>query len=452
MGRAHGDSRKVSPRLYIIVGLLLVALPLLGYGVIRWIARHREWAEECVRQPVQEFEFPEREGVSWVDSVVILPGGKRALSGGEWQDAAGYHAEILLWEIDKGRLVREFEFPERAGMSERWVSSVAVSPDGRRALSGGWWRDAAEVEHAETYLWDLEEGKLVKHLALPKHERMRGRRIDSVAILPGSKLALSGGWWRDTAGRERAELLLWEIDKGQLIRELEFPEREGVRERWVSSVAISPGGRRTLSGGWWADAEGTHAEILLWDLDEGQAVRRFEFPGREGMRERYLRSVAVSPDGRPALSGSLWLDAAEVWHGEILLWDLDKGQPVRELAFPRREGMSGRDVFFVAVSPDGRRALSGGYWKDAESKRHAELLFWDLGKGRLVREFAFSESEKECEVDASSAIFSPDGRFVLSSGWREYAVERDPSELFLWRLPDELGYWLLGTQDESPAE
>ncbi len=59
-----------------------------------------------------------------------------------------------------------------------------------------------------------------------------------------------------------------------------------------------------------------------------------------------IDAVAVSPDGRRLLSGSN--------DDSLILWDRETAQPIRRL-----KGHAG-DVFTVAISPDGRRALSGG--------------------------------------------------------------------------------------------
>jgi len=234
----EGERRRALPRLYIAVGVLLVALPLLGYGVITWRDDARERAEACFKKPLLEFEFPAREGLNGrrVNSVAFSADGRRALSGGRWEEAVGnYHAEFICWDLEKKRLVRELALPEREGMSGRRVSAAAVSADGRRSLLSGRWRDAAGVWHAELFLWEIRSGKLVRKFALPEREGMIGRTIFSVAVSADGRRALSGGWWTDAGGKEHAELLLWEL-----------PDEIGY---WLlPPPSETPAGRRNGSG------------------------------------------------------------------------------------------------------------------------------------------------------------------------------------------------------------
>ncbi len=76
----------------------------------------------------------------------------------------------------------------------------------------------------------------------------------------------------------------------------------------VVSVAFSPDGRYALSGSY-------DKTMKLWDVSSGQAVRTFSG------HSHYVSSVAFSPDGRYALSGS--------YDKTMKLWDVSSGQVVR---------------------------------------------------------------------------------------------------------------------------
>jgi WD40 repeat protein/energy-coupling factor transporter ATP-binding protein EcfA2 len=141
----------------------------------------------------------------------------------------------------------------------------------------------------------------------------------------------------------------------------------------VWSVAYSPDGRTALSGSW-------DKSLILWDLESGKAMRRFE-----GHQDK-VNSVAISPDGLTALSGSD--------DNSLILWDLESGKAMR-----RFEGHQDK-VTSVAISPDGRTALSGS--------RDRSLINWDLETGKQTHRFEGHTNK------VTSMAFTPDGTAILS--------------------------------------
>ncbi len=141
----------------------------------------------------------------------------------------------------------------------------------------------------------------------------------------------------------------------------------------VASVAFSPDGKTALSGSFDHTAR-------LWDLATGREIRKLEGHSKE------VTSVAFSPDGKTALSGSA--DCT------VRLWDLATGREIRKL-----EGHSGV-VLSVAFSPDSTTALSGSF-------DHTARL-WDLATGREIRKIEGHSGR------VSSVAFSPDGKTALS--------------------------------------
>jgi len=143
---------------------------------------------------------------------------------------------------------------------------------------------------------------------------------------------------------------------------------EGVR-----SVAIAPDGRTALSGS-------QDKTLKLWDLNTGRELRTFT--GHLGP----VLCVAIAPDGRTALSGSQ--------DKTLKLWDLNTGKV--QHTFPGHL----QDVMSVAIAPGGRTALSGS----ADNT----LKLWDLNTGEELRTFP-----GHSEFVYSVAI-APDGRTALS--------------------------------------
>jgi WD40 repeat protein len=153
------------------------------------------------------------------------------------------------------------------------VRSVAISLDGRTALSG------SSDETLE--LWDLATGKELRTLTGHTDE------VKSVAISPDGRTALSGS--------DDKTLKLWDLATGK-----ELCTFRG-HTKAVTSVAFSPNGRNALSGS-------DDKTLELWDLATGKELRTLT-----GHADR-VKSVAISPDGRTALSGSV--------DKTLKLWDL----------------------------------------------------------------------------------------------------------------------------------
>ncbi len=143
----------------------------------------------------------------------------------------------------------------------------------------------------------------------------------------------------------------------------------------VHSVAFSPDGRFALSGS-------EDLTLKLWEVATGKELR--SFTGHTGS----VSSVAFSPDGRFAISGG-----GTSYRGELKLWDLATGEEVRSFS-----GHSS-DVKSVAFSPDGRFGLSGS---------DRTLKLWEVATGKELRSFSGHTDQVQ------AVAFSPDGRFALS--------------------------------------
>ncbi|MBA2244751.1 MAG: hypothetical protein H0W11_07320, partial [Gemmatimonadetes bacterium] len=225
-----------------------------------------------------------------VSAVAITPDGRQALS-------ASWDQTLKLWDLESGAELRTL-----SGHSG-WVWAVAISPDGRQALSAS--------NDQTLKLWDLESGAELRILS--GHSGW----VNAVAITPDGRQALSAS--------DNLTLKLWELESGAELRTLRG--NSGL----VSAVAITPDGRQALS----ASDDRT---LKLWDLESGAELRTVS--GHSGP----VNAVAISPDGRQALSAS--------GDRTLKLWDLESG---REIAIFSADAL----VLCCAVTPDGKTIVAG---------------------------------------------------------------------------------------------
>ncbi len=144
----------------------------------------------------------------------------------------------------------------------------------------------------------------------------------------------------------------------------------------VWCVAFSPDGSRILSGG----KDGT---VRLWETRTARELHAFE--GHDDL----VTCVAFSPDGRRALSAG--------YDNKVILWDLERNEAAPDFSFSAPV----KYINAVAFSPDGERVLvcaeRNVYVADAET-------------GKVLQTFAGHTDS------VIAAVFSPDGKSVLSGG------------------------------------
>jgi serine/threonine protein kinase len=213
------------------------------------------------------------------------------------------------------------------------VHAVALSCDGRLALSGG--------DDHTVRLWDVTAGEEVR--CLTGHTGA----VYTVAFSPDGRHALTGS--------DDRTLRLWEVGSA---RELACWRGHGAA---ITGLAFSSDGRRALSGSGALDGEGDPADcsLRLWDVPTGRELRRI------GEHSAPVLAVSFCPDGVRAVTGG--------WDHRMRLWHVDSGRLLRE--YPRQEG----PVWSVAASSDGRHAVSGS--------TDAAVRLWELSSGRELRRF-----------------------------------------------------------------
>ncbi|MCI0457878.1 MAG: WD40 repeat domain-containing protein [Gemmataceae bacterium] len=308
-------------------------------------------------------------------------------------------ATLARWDIQTGK-----QIPGDEGHLD-WINSVAFAPKGDRVLVGG--GDGALA------LWDVGTTKRVRGFERKKVEEKELRQpgwspgfgLVQVrgAFAPDGK-TLAGLWYG-------GDLHVWDADTGKLRHHLTAPGGH-------SAFAYSPDGR-------YAATNGPGGSVRLWDLTTGKSVRQFiwhkdlpqplggifgfggglgglggfggmgmGFPGGiPGGLHGGTSTTGFSADGRVVFGGMLLYGQLAVVTG----WEVTGGRERWRFEANALE----RDALIVSFlpSPDGRlMALAGS----------SSIHLLDPSTGKEVRTFG------GLQVDASTAVFSPDGKLLLA--------------------------------------
>ena len=157
---------------------------------------------------------------------------------------------------------------------------------------------------------------------------------------------------------------------------------------WVRSVAVSPDGK-------WAASGSEDMTVKIWDLETGECRATLE--GHTSI----VYSVAITPDGKRILSGS--------FDKIVRVWDAGSW---RELA--KLEGHTG-GIWSMVALPDNIHALSGGF--------DGTLRLWELESGKCLKVIV-------CGTEADDNVF---GIAVNPAGTQALSGHQDGS-IRLWNL------------------
>ena len=226
----------------------------------------------------------------------------------------------VLWDVATGQAVQVLKGHTSA------VNSVAFSPDGRTLLTGS--------TDKTVRMWERMTG--AEQLRLTQSDQ-----VYTAAFAPDSRAVLAGSY----DGSVRA----WDVQP-----QFERPVLAG-HASVVSAVAFSPDGRWLATGG----LDG----VRLWDVTTARSVRVFDQAGSVNY------GLKFSPDGRFLLSGNST--------GAATLWDINRGQAVRRFALPTLTSVTINDVDF---SPDSRHLLLGG----ADDSIFPVAQVWDVESGKII--------------------------------------------------------------------
>ena len=241
---------------------------------------------------------------------------------------------VNLLDRVKGTIVRKYT----SGFEKNEI--IAISEDGKRGL-GGQYEGNAKI-------WDMDSGKSIKELPI--------KRLAKAEFSLDGKLVFCGFGLDSTSWKNKIAVL--DASNGRILWQKES-------ETW--NIAISPDGTKVLVD--------TTNSFEVYEARTGKIQGTFNEPDK-------VSSLAFSPDGKLALSGSM--------DGSIRLYDLGTGTLIR-----RFEGYGSR-IGYAAFFPNMRRLYS--------RSGDGTVRIWDASSGReIAKIFAFA--------DGSWVTITPDGYF-----------------------------------------
>ncbi len=304
-----------------------------------------------------------------VSAVAITPDGRFGVSGDDDDDGT-----LRLWDLRSGECLQAIE-------KDTDISALAVSGDGHRAISGNWRPCRRSVLNLEDYgkrflyVWDLTTGACVHELE--GHAEV----IASVALTPDGRLALTASWDKTLrlwdaeegiclqkldghssqvqaaaisadgllglSGSRGGAIRLWDLRRGRCLHEF-----SKAHDGYIRSVALSSDGKLGISGG-------EDEQLKVWDLRQKRCLAALS--GHSGT----IIDVALSGEGHRAISAGA--------DGTLRVWDLRSHRCSG--VFEDHE----KAVLCCALSLDGHVALTGG-----EDKT---LRVWNLDGGHCSRIF-----------------------------------------------------------------
>jgi WD40 repeat protein len=262
--------------------------------------------------------------------------------------------------------------------------SVALSPDGKRYLTGG---PAADI----TYLWDTASGEEIALLEGSSGEPLwspTGRYIAAVEQ-PFD--------WYTSSGR----IILYDGYTGEQIRILESNIPVYVDSGFESSFGIthwSPNDRHFV-----ACMFGDESDLVIWDADTGEVLTD---EGEWADLGPIDCSLSFSPDG---------MFLANAMDNRVEIREVETGalQLTLPISAPYR----------IAWSPDGSRIIVIG---DA-------LSTWDAATGDQISQNSFQQS-----MYGETIMWSPDSqRVAVVSGQKILILDSDGSQLLKFDLDSE---------------
>lgn len=290
-----------------------------------------------------------------------------------------------LWDMTTGKCTRTI-----SGNSGK-VSTVAVTTDGKYAVTGGW-PHPGDLDYTAK-VWDLTTGRRVHTLVGHKEG------VSSVSFTPDDKHIVTCSGVDET-------VKLWDVETGRCLQT--YTDGKKRFPYVLAGFAITPDGRQVITG---------HQGIrdpIVWNLASGAQIKYLK------RHDSGISSVCITTDGKRLIAGD--------FSGTIKIWDMANDSCVMTL---RKHSVY---TAALAVTADGNRLVS------VDVGDH--VILWDLSSGECletyngnkddIRSVVFSQDEKYIAINTSEGI-----RFLNAENLELLATLYNIHRGFLWSTPPD---------------
>ena len=329
-----------------------------------------------------------------LDSVALSPNGRQAATGGQ--------GSIRIWDLSDGKSRRTSD--SIFGITES-IHQIVYLPDGHRFLSCG--SDGVK-------LWNADSG------ARESIVGQRGRDCSTASITRNGHHLITGGG--------DGQLTLWRLVDN---KPYGGPIRTFTSPGPVQAVAISSDGTRAVFSGYIPAGPGaspgvrsSDPAIWVWELASSEPPRRFPNPD-------FPTYLALSRDAKTIVAAGGLLQPVELVDARTMelldtFSDLNRRQSGKALIGDdpahRLDPAGVPRVSCAELSADGKLLLTA----------HGHLDLWDVSSGTRIRSFPGHAVES-----IANARFTADGKTLLVGG-NPKTIEWDVQSLHLKRYGDKV--------------
>lgn len=201
-------------------------------------------------------------------------------------------------------------------------------------------------------------------------------------------------------------LIVWDAQTGRRKKSIELPKAG------FGDIAFSPDGTMFVTTPGNLAQEQESRSIRFWDAKTYKVRAKIDSAGR-------VQKIKFSPDGK-SLAVISYIEDSGDGKTIVELWDvqLKKLAAVQPAKGRSIDGSALNIMSQIDFSPDGSKLAT-------IKKQTVEL--WDIKTGEL------RQTLQGHEKDVTGVWFSPDGRFLVSTGEQQLAVDKEPvGELVIW--------------------